>query len=138
MVWSGILYLLEVLKKVACNRANRITSYVSSGVSKSSSITCGCSWLVRFKSTEYDKCSNFNQVIITTICRVHLNICVLSYVDQFLLIRTRSSDCKNYADQSLREVMVQMTIEYFVSVRDVRELLYNIMHDRKCIDRHIY
>ena len=41
-----------------CNRPSCKISYVSCGIRKSSSITCGCSWLHRFKAVEYDKCAN--------------------------------------------------------------------------------
>ena len=37
-------------KKIYCNRARRRISYVNHGISKSTSITCGCSWLIRFKT----------------------------------------------------------------------------------------
>ena len=36
-------------KTIACNRTTRTCSYVNSGERKSSSITCGCDWLVRFR-----------------------------------------------------------------------------------------
>ena len=39
-------------KTITCNRANRRTSYVSSRIKKSSSTTCVCGWLVRFKGVE--------------------------------------------------------------------------------------
>ena len=36
-------------RKLTCNRASRSSPYISTGVRKSSSIVCGCGWLVRFK-----------------------------------------------------------------------------------------
>ena len=44
---------------------------------------------------------------------------------------------KKYADHSLQEITVQMSIESSVSVRAIRELLFKVMPDRKFIDRHI-
>ena len=44
---------------------------------------------------------------------------------------------KKYADHSLQEIMVQMSIESYVSVRAIRELLFKVIPDRKFIDRHI-
>ena len=45
------------------------------------------------------------------------------YADQFILALTRSGDYKKCADQSFRELMVQMTIESFVIVRAIIEIL---------------
>ena len=59
------------------------------------------------------------------------------YADQFVLARTRSGDYKEYADQSLRKVVVQIDIESFVSFRAVRELLSKVMSERKFIHRHM-
>ena len=36
-------------RKLICNRDSRTSSYISTEVKKSSSIVCGCGWLVRFK-----------------------------------------------------------------------------------------
>ena len=58
-------------------------------------------------------------------------------MDQFVLARTRSGDYNKYDDSSLREVLVQMAIESFVSVRVVRELLTKSMPERTFIDRHM-
>ena len=33
--------------------------------------------------------------------------------------------------------MVQMSIEPFVSVKAIKELLFKVLPDRKCIDRHM-
>ena len=52
-------------------------------------------------------------------------------MEQFVLARTCSDDYKKCDDQSLKEVMVQMSIELFVSVRAVREL-----HSKE-IDRYM-
>ena len=58
-------------------------------------------------------------------------------MDPFLLARTRYSDYKKCDNQSLIEVMIQMDIEPFISVRAVRELLSKIISERKYIDRHM-
>ena len=39
-------------KYISCNRASRSSSYVNSGVRKSTSITCGCDWLIRFRGVD--------------------------------------------------------------------------------------
>ena len=120
LVWSRISYLLQMVKKIACNRASCKISFVSYGIRKASSITCGYSWRVRLKAVEYGKYANADQVVITTICGVHSNTYDSSYRDQFVLAWTHSGDYKKCADQSLEEVMAQMDIEYFVSIRAIR------------------
>ena len=68
---------------------------------------------------------------------VHCNTYDPSCMDPFLLARTRYSDYKKCDNQSLIEVMIQMDIEPFISVRAVRELLSKIISERKYIDRHM-
>lgn len=53
------------------------------------------------------------------------------------MVPTRSGDYKKYADQTRKEVMVQMAIEPFVSGRAIRDLLSKTMPDRKYIDRYV-
>ena len=40
-------------KTITCNRASRTSSFVNSGTRKSSSIVCGCGWLVRFRGIDW-------------------------------------------------------------------------------------
>ena len=86
---------------------------------------------------EYDDCANINPAIMTATCGIHSNTCDLFCVEQCVLVWTRSGDYKKYADQSLREIMVQMAIEYFVTVGAIKELLSRTMPDRKYIDRRM-
>ena len=123
-------------KTITCNHS-RTSSCVASGIRKSSSIMCGCGWLVRFRGGEWKKCTNCDPVIITEVCGVHSNTCNPAFVNQFVLSRTRAGVYKKCADHSLQEVMVQMSIEPFVSVRAIRELLSKVLPERKCIDRHM-
>ena len=53
------------------------------------------------------------------------------------LPRTRSGDYKKCVDQLLKEVMVQIDNESFVSVRYMRELLPKVTPDRKYIDSYM-
>ena len=71
------------------------------------------------------------------VCGVHSNTCNPSYVGQYVLAHTCFSNSKKCADQCLKEVMVQMTIEPFVSIRAIRELLSKVVYDRKYIDKNI-
>ena len=82
------------------------------------------------------KCTNSDPVL-TGVCDVHSNTCNPHFVDQLILLRTRSGIYKKYADHYLQGVMVQMSIEPFVLVRSIRELLFKVTPDRKFIDRHM-
>ena len=62
-------------KTIACNRASRSSSFVNSSIRKSTSISCGCDWLVRFRGVDWKKCTNSDHVIITGVCGVHSNTC---------------------------------------------------------------
>ena len=103
---------------------------------KTSSIVCGCGWLIRFRGVEWGKCTNSDPVVITGVCGVHSNTCNPTFVDQFVLSWTRANIYKKCADHSLQEVVVQMSIEPFVSDRAIRELLSKVLSERKFIDRH--
>ena len=50
---------------------------------------------------------------------------------------TRAGIYKKFTNHSLQEVMVQMSIEPFVSVRAIRELLSKVLPERKFIDRYM-
>ena len=76
-------------------------------------------------------------IIITCILETHSNTCDSSYVDQFVLARTRSGDYNNCAHQYLKEIMIQMAIDPFVNVRVMIELLQKALSSRNIIDRHM-
>ena len=106
--------------------------FVASSIRKISSIVCDCGWLVRFRGVEWQKCTNSDPVIITEVCGFHSNTCNPAFVNQFVLSRTRAGVYKKCDDHSLQEVMVQMTIEPFVSVRAIKtifntKIVHNIM-----------
>ena len=67
-----------------------------------------CTWIVRFKAVEYAKCASVDPVIIMANWEIHYKTCDPSDIQQFVY--------KKCADQSLGKVMVQMDIEYVVSV----------------------
>ena len=68
-------------EKISCNRDSHKISFVNASIRKSSSIMCGCTWCVRFKDTERNKCSNTDSVVIMTVYGVHSNSCDPTYVD---------------------------------------------------------
>ena len=90
-----------------------------------------------FRGVEWKKYTNFDPVIITGVCGVHSNTCNHAVRDQFVLSRIYAGIYKECADHSLQEVMVQMSIDPFVSVRAIRELLSKVLPDRKFIDRYM-
>ena len=55
-------------KTITCNCASRTSSFVASGIRKTSSIVCGCGWSVSFRGGEWKKCTNSDPVIITRVC----------------------------------------------------------------------
>ena len=122
---------------ISCNRACRKISFVGDSMRKTSYITCKCSWCVRFKDVERNTCSNNDSVVITAVCVVHSNTCHPSYVYQFVLARTCSSNYNKCADQCLKEVMVQMNLEPFVSIRARREFISKVVSERKYIDKNM-
>ena len=85
-------------KKISCNHASRKISFVGASIRNTSSIACGRSWRVCFKDVERNKYSNIDSVVITTAYGEHSNNCDPSYVDQFVLARTRSRNYKKCAD----------------------------------------
>ena len=66
---------------------------------KAKSITCRCGWYIRFRGVDISSNTVSNPVVITYVCGVHSNPCDPSYVDQFVMARTRSGDCEYCADQ---------------------------------------
>ena len=103
-----------MVKNISWNRASRKISFVGASIRKTSSITCGCLWCVRFRGMERNSHSNTDLVVVTAVCGDYFNTYDLSYVDQFVLTRTCSGNYKKCADQCIKEVMVQMDIELFV------------------------
>jgi len=124
-------------KTIACNRSSRTCSFVNSGKRNYTSITYGCDWLVRFRGVDCKKCTSSDPVVITKVCGSHSNTCNPAVLDQFVLSRTRAGIYKKCNDHSLQEVMLQMAIEPFVSVRAMRGLLSKVLPDRVFIDRHM-
>ena len=94
-------------------------------------------WFVRFRGVKWKKYTNSDPVIIIGVCGLHSNTCNLAFVDQFVLSRIRAGIYKKCTGHSLQEAMVQMSIEPFVSVRAIRELLSKVLPENKFIDRHI-
>ena len=62
-------------------------------------------------------------VEITVVNAVHSYSYDPSYVDQYIMSRTRYGEYKRFGDKFLRNIMVQMAIDPFVNVRVTTELL---------------
>ena len=62
------------------------------------------------------------------------NTCDPSNIDQYVVIRSRSSSYKKYTDQALKKNMIQITISHIVNVRAMSEILMKVLSTRKHID----
>lgn len=74
---------------------------------------------------------------ITCVCESYSNTCDSSRVDQFVLTMTRGGCYKEYSNQRLNEIIVQMGISSFVDVMDMTQLFRDVLHGRKDVDRYI-
>ena len=112
-------------------------SRVNQGLRNITSIAFGYKWSVCFLNIIRNKTKISDHVVITTVKSVHSNSCDPSYICQFVLTRTRSGDYKCCCDEILRTIMVQMTIDPFVNVRVMIELLQKALPGRKDVDIHM-
>ena len=122
--------------RLTCNRVHR-QGLVKNMIRNTKSITCGCDWSIRFKGNDRSNKKNSDPVIITCVCGDRSIMCDPSYVDQFVLTQTRSSDYKHCADQCLKKIMVQIAIDPFINVRTMVELLHKALPNRKIIDKYM-
>ena len=122
--------------RITCNRAHR-QGLVKKLIGNTQSITCDRDWSIRFRGADRSNNKISDPVIVNFVCGVHSNMCDPSYVDQFVLTRTRSSDYKHCADQCLKKIMVQIAIDPFINVRTMVELLHKALPNRKIIDRYM-
>ena len=69
-------------KRISCNRAKRYGkgSYRKSSSRKSSTITCGCGWVIRFKWIDRKKSTKSDSVMISVVCGFHSNTCDPTFV----------------------------------------------------------
>ena len=76
-------------------------------------------------------------VVITRVTSSHSDSCDPSNVDQLVLCRPRSGAYVRCGDEVLKEIMVQMAINPYVSVRSMITLLQKVLPERKDVDRHM-
>jgi len=88
------------------NSANRKSSYSSLGIRRSTSISCGCKWSIRFFGIV--KCNNKSSdpVEITRVTPSHSDTCDPLNVDQLVIYRSRSGAYARCGDEVLKEIMV--------------------------------
>ena len=67
----------------------------------------------------------------------HSDSCDPLNVDQLILCRSRSGAYARCGDEVLKEIMMQMTINPYVSVRSMTTLLQKALAERKDVDRHM-
>ena len=80
--------------RISSNRTEWYGNSNSPSRRKTSSITCGCDWVVIFKSMNSKKCIISESVEIMQVCSLHTNTCGPSFPDQYVLARTRSGEYK--------------------------------------------
>ena len=68
---------------------------------------------------------------------MHSNTCDPTYRGQLALCRTRYGDWKRCDDEVIREIIVQMDINYFVNVRTMTKIPQRALPERKDVDRHM-
>ena len=115
-------------RSITCNRANRKSSYSSLGIRRSTSISCGCKWSIRFLHVVKYNNKSSDPVVITRATPTHSDTCDLLNIDQLVLCRSRSGAYPRCGDEVLKEIMVQVDINPYVSVR---------LPERKDVDRHM-
>ena len=78
-----------------------------------------------------------NPVLITRAIPSHSDSCDPTNVDQLVLCRSRSGTYACCGGEVLKEIMVQMAINPYVSVRSMTTLLQKALPDRKDVDRYM-
>ena len=76
-------------------------------------------------------------VVITSVIPSHPDTCDPIDIDQLVLCRSRSGAYARCGDEVLKEIMVQMVINPYVSVRSMTTLLQKALPERKDVDRHM-
>ena len=76
-------------------------------------------------------------VVITNVIPSHSDTCDPTDVDQLVLCRSRSDAYVRCGDEVLKEIMVQMAINPYVSVRSMTTLLQKALPKREDVDRHM-
>ena len=124
-------------RRITCNHVHREGPVRKALLRNVKCITCGCGWLICLRDVNNSNNKVSDHVVITHVYWIHSNTYDTSYVDQFVLERTRYGVYTHCADQCLKEIVVQMYIDPFINVRTMTEFLYNVLSDRKIIGRHI-
>ena len=70
---------------------------------------------------------------ITYIYGYHTNTCDFSYLDQFVIARTRSSDYQKCIDQFPTEIMLQIDIARCLNVRAMAMLIQKVLPSKKVL-----
>ena len=122
---------------IKCNRASRKLKCLYQELRSTTSITFGCEWSIRFMGVINRYYKIMDSVVITSVSPMHYNTCAPTYIGQLFLCRTRSGDYKHCGDEVIGESMVQMTINPFVNVRAMTNLLQKALPERKDVDMHM-
>lgn len=104
---------------------------------KTSSITCGCGWVVRLKFVFPTKCRVSDSLEIIQVCGLHTNTCDPRFADQYVVTGTCSGEYKKCTDLVFQKITYQMSIDQEVSARIMSTLLKKVSPTRKSIKRHM-
>ena len=135
LVWQ--LYTARSGRVINFNRVNRKSSYTDLGVRISISINCGCKWSICLLGIVKCNYTTSDSVVITRVIPRHSDSCNPTNVDQFNLCRSQSGAYTRCGDEVLKEIMMQVAINPYVSVRSMTTLLQKVLPDRKGVDRHM-
>ena len=76
-------------------------------------------------------------MVITNVIPSHSDTCDPTDVDQLVLCRSHSGAYARCGDEVLKEIIVQMTINPYGSIRSMTTLLQKALPERKDVDRHM-
>ena len=75
-------------------------------------------------------------MVITSVIPSYSDTCDSTDLDQLVLYRSRSGAYAHCGDDVLKEIMVQMAINPYVSIRLMTYLLQKSLPERKDVNRH--
>ena len=61
---------------------------------KSSSIICGCDWVIRFKFLDHKKCTLSDSIESVHVREIYTNTCDPIFRDQYVVVRTKAGEYK--------------------------------------------
>ena len=119
------------MARISCNRETRYGNRKPLSIRKVSSVSCGCNWVIRFKFLNSKKCNLSDSVKIIQICGFHTTTYYSSFVDQYIVHRTKVGEYTKCTDSILQKIMHEMFIYQELSVRTIISLLKKNVPSRR-------